>query len=618
VPSWSIQNRLFTVIAGMAILASATIGAVRLSTEGEWNSVQADEDRLIRLHGEVVRLAGAIRDQEAGLGDYLLSHNADALERFRGAVAAEAGQAERIRLDAAADPKILAALDQLVAEAGSWRADVAYPAVFALERGATEAVAEIAARMASDQGPTIDTFNALLATLDDAEAAVDVRDANLVTMRAVSGAIAVVLMALIAGATLILSRRWVTRPLGRLLRTVNEVEHGADAPFVVERDDEIGKLGAALERMRSALQRDVDQSSVLNRFTEVTTFAADDAAVARSNLEALQLLVAPDAAVNHVLNRSKDRAVPEAVSGAAAAEILPLHARERCPGVQRGSVYINADATQPLSVHCAIYPVDRGTLACVPLAHGETVGSVHLYWERPNAFEPEARPSVIRVAEHAALAIGNRRLLAALRGMASTDPRTGLMNTATFDQQLEDALNGRQANELIAVLMLDLDHFKDFNDRYGHPAGDEALRTFAKVLQSCLRDGDLAARYGGEEFAVALPGVEKETAIDIAERIRARTDTTLISLAPGISDRISVSIGIAFAPDHAQDRIALLRLADEALYRAKEAGRNRVAVSAATPLTRPSDGDGDLAAVERSARHRNGRSTDVASRSGIA
>jgi diguanylate cyclase (GGDEF)-like protein len=128
----------------------------------------------------------------------------------------------------------------------------------------------------------------------------------------------------------------------------------------------------------------------------------------------------------------------------------------------------------------------------------------------------------------------------------------------------------------VAVFTLDLDHFKDFNDRHGHPSGDEALKAFADILRSCLRDGDVASRYGEEEFAVMLLGVDEPTALAVGERIRSRTESTLISLAPGITDRISVSIGIATAPHAARDRVALLRLADEALYRAKQAGRNRV------------------------------------------
>jgi diguanylate cyclase (GGDEF)-like protein len=123
---------------------------------------------------------------------------------------------------------------------------------------------------------------------------------------------------------------------------------------------------------------------------------------------------------------------------------------------------------------------------------------------------------------------------------------------------------------------------RSFNDRHGHPSGDEALRAFADILRSCLRDGDIAARYGGEEFAVALPGIDESTALAVAERIRSRTQGTLISLAPGITDRITVSIGVASAPRQAHDRVTLLRLADEALYQAKQAGRNRVVYAGST------------------------------------
>src|SRR6185295_18264605 len=152
------------------------------------------------------------------------------------------------------------------------------------------------------------------------------------------------LMLLAAAASLVLVRRWVGDPLGRLLKTAGSVEAGANVPFVTERDDEIGRLGSALEEMRSALQQDVERSSILNRFTEVTTFAADDAAVASANTEALRLLVQPDAAVTHVLNQSKDRASPEASFGGAVAEVLPLNALSHCPGVVRGSIYVTPDA----------------------------------------------------------------------------------------------------------------------------------------------------------------------------------------------------------------------------------------------------------------------------------
>jgi len=119
-------------------------------------------------------------------------------------------------------------------------------------------------------------------------------------------------------------------------------------------------------------------------------------------------------------------------------------------------------------------------------------------------------------------------LLAALQGQASTDARTGLANSRAFDRALENALASRTADEPIAVLTLDLDHFKDFNDHHGHPSGDEALRTFAEVLRSCMCDGDLAARYGGQGFAVKLPKVDLAAAVTIAQRIRSRTESTIV------------------------------------------------------------------------------------------
>jgi diguanylate cyclase (GGDEF)-like protein len=572
----SVQNRLFLVIAAVALLAAVSIGGVYAATETERLDVHADASEVAGLYDLTVRISNVIRDQEAALDDYLLSASPDAVARYDNAVESELRLAERMRFDAVEFPDVQAAVDSLTGETAAWRTSFAQPAIAAVTRGSKAEIQRIVTLVAADQEPTVAGANALLARIADAEQSVATRDEILTRTRGGATAVSITLMLFAAAASLVLARRWVTKPLSRLLATAREVETGADVPFVSERNDEIGRLGQALEGMRSTLQQDVERSSILNRFTEVTTFAPDDAAVARANLEALQLLVEPDASVTHVLNRSSDRAVPEASIGPAIADVLPLNALSHCPAIVRGSIHVTSDGTEALSVHCPIYPVDHGTLACVPLAHGETVGAVHLFWEAPNAFTLERRQGVARIAEHAALAIANRRLLAALQGMAATDARTGLANTRSFDQMLEDALAGRRDDESVAVLMLDLDNFKDFNDRHGHPSGDVALRTFADVLRSCLREGDLAARYGGEEFAVALPGVDPTGALAVAERIRLRTESTLISLAPGITDRVSVSIGIACAPDDAHDRVTLLRLADEALYRAKQAGRNRV------------------------------------------
>jgi len=130
----------------------------------------------------------------------------------------------------------------------------------------------------------------------------------------------------------------------------------------------------------------------------------------------------------------------------------------------------------------------------------------------------------------------------------------------------------------LSLVLLDLDHFKDINDRFGHPVGDQALANVGAALRSALRDSDFAGRHGGEEFAVLLPNTDIGGAVLTAEKIRAAiADITL----PGVDLTITASAGIAAYPDHATSTERLERLADSALYLAKRSGRNRVEV--ATP-----------------------------------
>lgn len=124
--------------------------------------------------------------------------------------------------------------------------------------------------------------------------------------------------------------------------------------------------------------------------------------------------------------------------------------------------------------------------------------------------------------------------------------------------------------------MIDIDHFKAFNDTYGHPAGDEALRSFARVVAGSIRASDVAARYGGEEFIVALRHVAIDEAQAIAEKLRASIEQMVVELGPGRSARITASFGVASTGPNLQDQKSLVSLADAALYRAKEGGRNRV------------------------------------------
>ena len=529
------NSRFLVAIAGMTALAILVVGFAYAFTESERLDIQHDSRQTGDLWAATARLAGAVDSQESAIHHYLLSTDPQAVSRFEAAIVDEAAVTAQMRAGTVELPGLDRALTELENATATWRSSFARPAIAAVEAGGGTALAPFTQGSSADEDPVNGALAELTVQLNLAEGDLRLREDALSVTRTAATAFGLGVLVLSALLSL-----WLVRRFGR------------------------------------ALEKDALRSGILNQFTEAISFAGDDTAVAKANLEALVLLVHPDAGVTHVLNHSQDRAVPEAIVGGAIAEVLALKTLSTCAGMVRGSMYVSSDLAAPLSVHCPIYPAERGTVACVPLVSGETIGAIHLYWERPRALPVEIRRSVAQFVAHAALAIGNRRLLRALQGQASTDARTGLANSGAFDRALENALGSRTADEPIAVLMLDLDLFKDFNDRHGHPSGDEALRTFAEVLRSCMRDGDLAARYGGEEFAVMLPRVDPATAVTIAERIRARTESTIMSLAPGITDRITVSIGVAAAPIQALERSSLLRIADEALYQAKADGRNRV------------------------------------------
>jgi diguanylate cyclase (GGDEF)-like protein len=193
------------------------------------------------------------------------------------------------------------------------------------------------------------------------------------------------------------------------------------------------------------------------------------------------------------------------------------------------------------------------------------------------AFAPEALALVTRVAENVGLAMANARLMRTMEGQAMTDSLTGLHNTRFFDPYLEQELEAAQRDQQpLSVLMIDVDHFKAFNDTHGHPAGDEALRAFARVIGGSIRASDLAARYGGEEFIVALRHVGSEEALVVAEKLRTAVEQMVVELGPGRYARLTASFGTATTSPYVQDQKSLVALADAALYRAKEGGRNRV------------------------------------------
>jgi diguanylate cyclase (GGDEF)-like protein len=161
------------------------------------------------------------------------------------------------------------------------------------------------------------------------------------------------------------------------------------------------------------------------------------------------------------------------------------------------------------------------------------------------------------------------------------DPLTGLFNRRHFDAALKRELaRSRRKNVPVSLVLVDIDHFKNVNDGYGHAVGDAVLRTIAQQLRLGIREGDIACRYGGEEMVLLLPECTAADAGMRAEAIRAALATITPNPEGDGPERITASFGVAAYPVHAQDAEALFWAADKALYRAKQHGRNRVVTGA--------------------------------------
>ncbi|AWN22273.1 hypothetical protein DKM44_02665 [Deinococcus irradiatisoli] len=245
-----------------------------------------------------------------------------------------------------------------------------------------------------------------------------------------------------------------------------------------------------------------------------------------------------------------------------------------CLAVRRGQVY---DAHEEvLGLPC---PLMGGAHLCLPLmAQGEMLGHLQLSGLSDAAGPYAAVKSLAQtIANQSALGLSNLRLRESLRQQSIRDPLTGLFNRRyldeTFERELQRAVRHGQA---LAVLMLDVDHFKRFNDTYGHDAGDLVLTSLGRLLREQFRTEDIVCRYGGEEFAVVMPGAELASALLRAEGLRRAAAALSVTSAGTVLNGITLSIGVSAYPLHGDEPGQLLTLADQALYRAKQTGRNRV------------------------------------------
>jgi len=217
-------------------------------------------------------------------------------------------------------------------------------------------------------------------------------------------------------------------------------------------------------------------------------------------------------------------------------------------------------------------------LLCLPfISHSHSLGVLYLYRDERDTFLPEEIEILITFAHLAAIAVENSRLHTHTLKLATTDALTGLLNRHALEDSIKiEQQRAQRYGRDISLMLLDIDHFKKVNDIYGHIAGDAVLKIMAAVLTQQARNIDSVARFGGEEFVIILPETDGRGARVMAERIRKAVSGIAFELPDGHEIGVTVSIGVACFPGGIGNLEAILDRADQALYQAKNTGRNRV------------------------------------------
>ncbi|CAH6813354.1 GGDEF domain-containing protein [Vibrio chagasii] len=253
-------------------------------------------------------------------------------------------------------------------------------------------------------------------------------------------------------------------------------------------------------------------------------------------------------------------------------------APEECWSLRKGRAHQSNDDFHSLT--CGhMHEMENNQTLCIPLtAHGNTIGIMHLYFGQGHIeIDPITEQLAFSVSEHLGLALANLSLQEKLRSQALSDPLTGLFNRRFFEQKLEEhSMNSATSEQPLSLLMLDLDHFKRFNDNFGHDAGDFVLKEISALLKQSVSEDEIACRLGGEELAVLLPHYTMQQATEFGQTLCDAVRSMHLEHKGLSLGQLGVSIGVATYPKPASDTESLVKMADNALYMAKDMGRSRV------------------------------------------
>jgi diguanylate cyclase (GGDEF)-like protein/PAS domain S-box-containing protein len=279
-----------------------------------------------------------------------------------------------------------------------------------------------------------------------------------------------------------------------------------------------------------------------------------------------------------IINSSKRLVDAVATWGDAMLNSQKVFTPNECWALRRGRVHRVDKSHSNLQCKHVHHDAHYAESLCVPMmAQGEAMGILYLSSPQQGLITPAIEQLAVTVAEHIALALANLKLHEALEQQSIRDALTGLFNRHYLEESLERELcRAERKQQSLGIIMIDVDHFKRFNDTFGHEAGDTVLRELGTFLKQQVRGSDIACRYGGEEIILILLEASLEAAKQRAEQIREGAKHLILKNRNQLLGAITLSLGVACFPEHGLTGEAVIQAADAALYRAKQEGRDRV------------------------------------------
>ncbi len=352
-----------------------------------------------------------------------------------------------------------------------------------------------------------------------------------------------------------------------------------DITYRKESESELRKATDELKETVNKLERRDREATLLREMGETLQ-------VCNHIQEALQVIINfgnllfPNSNGTFFMANESQKIVESVCAWAEGVSSEPVFSYDECWALKRNQLHsVVSGSTDLVCSHMSTS--FKGSYIGVPLAvSGEMIGLLHVEWPDQRAIDQETREFVQNVGELVSLSISNIRLRETLRNQSIRDPLTGVFNRRYMEETLSREISrATRKKALIGIMMMDIDHFKKFNDNYGHEAGDVVLKEVSQLVQSAIRREDILCRYGGEEFIVILPDANREVTAQRAELLRQKISTLKLEHDNRPLGSITMSIGVSVFPENGEAGDDIVQAADKALYRAKEEGRNQVCVA---------------------------------------